>query len=182
MFLNGREKNYSNIVKKINSISEKYDFWNGNVRSSFSIQQMKKKFIQENLVNLGKNKNSESLWHVNPESLPPHISLALYKAMANMVKKWGFLFPSFHSRIRKHNHLFPYPSSNGLLSLNSEHVQLTGGLPVVKKPPANAGEAGSTPRSERSSGDHSSILAWRIPGTGQGLPWTSQPLRRRQRF
>ena len=82
-----------------------------------------------------------------------------------MVKKWGLLFPSFHSRIRKHNHLFPYPSSNGLLSLNSEHVQLKGGLPVVKNLPANAGEAGSTPRSERSSGDHSSILAWRIPGT-----------------
>ena len=36
---------------------------------------------------------------------------------------------------------------------------------MVKNLPANAGEAGSTPRSERSSGDHSSILAWRIPGT-----------------
>lgn len=36
------KKNYSNIVKKINSISEKYDFWNGNVRSSSGIQQMKK--------------------------------------------------------------------------------------------------------------------------------------------
>ena len=167
---------------------------------------MKKKFIQENLLNLGKDKNSESLWHVNHEPLPPQISLALYKPMANMVKKWGLLFPSFHSRIRKHNHLFPYPSSNGLLSLNSENVQLKGGLPVVKNLPANAGEAGSTPRSERSSGDHSSILAWRIPGTeepgglqsiglesgttrskhaelkGQGLPCTSRSLRRRQRF
>lgn len=52
------KKNYSNIVKKINSISEKYDFWNGNVRSSSGIQQMKKKFIQENLLNLGKNSES----------------------------------------------------------------------------------------------------------------------------
>ena len=36
---------------------------------------------------------------------------------------------------------------------------------MVKNLPVNAGETGSTPRSERSSGDHSSILAWRIPGT-----------------
>ena len=43
---------------------------------------------------------------------------------------------------------------------------------VVKNLPANAGNAGSSPWSERSSGEgnsnHSSILAWRIL-------WTEQP-------
>ena len=46
---------------------------------------------------------------------------------------------------------------------------------MVKSPPANIGDAGSIPGSGRSSegnGKHSSILAWRIPGTGEpgGLP------------
>ena len=47
---------------------------------------------------------------------------------------------------------------------------------VVKNPPANAGDAGSIPglgRSlEKEMATHSSILAWRIPGTGEpgGLP------------
>ena len=43
---------------------------------------------------------------------------------------------------------------------------------VVKNPPANAGEAGLIPGSERSpgggNGTHSSILAWKIP-------WTEEP-------
>ena len=52
---------------------------------------------------------------------------------------------------------------------------------MVKKPPANAGDAvdaASIPGAERSLGGmatHSSVLAWEIPGTG-GLagysPWT----------
>ena len=43
---------------------------------------------------------------------------------------------------------------------------------MVKSPPANARDAGSIPRLERSSGGghgiHSSVLAWRIP-------WTDEP-------
>ena len=48
------------------------------------------------------------------------------------------------------------------------------GLPggsVVKNPPANIGDAGSIPGSERSPGEekaHSSIFAWKIP-------WTEKP-------
>ena len=38
----------------------------------------------------------------------------------------------------------------------------------VKNPPANAGDASLIPRSGRSPGDHSSILAWE-------LPWTEEP-------
>ena len=47
---------------------------------------------------------------------------------------------------------------------------------VVKNPPANAGDIkdlDSFPESGRSpGGGHSSVLAWRIPGTGEpgGLP------------
>ena len=44
--------------------------------------------------------------------------------------------------------------------------------PVVKNPPANAGDAGLIPGSGRSpgggNGNHSSILAWEIP-------WTEEP-------
>ena len=43
---------------------------------------------------------------------------------------------------------------------------------MVKNPPANAGDRGSTPRLRRSPGGgnatHSSILAWEIP-------WTEEP-------
>ena len=46
------------------------------------------------------------------------------------------------------------------------------GDPVVKNPPANAGDTGSIPGSERSLEEematHSSILAWEIP-------WTEEP-------
>ena len=43
---------------------------------------------------------------------------------------------------------------------------------VVKNPPANVGDVGSIPGSGRSPGgghgNHSSVLAWRIP-------WTEEP-------
>ena len=42
---------------------------------------------------------------------------------------------------------------------------------MVKNPPANAGDVGSIPGSGRSpgegNGNHSSILTWRIPWTGE---------------
>ena len=42
--------------------------------SSLGTKQMKEKtFIQENLLSLGKNKNSESPWHLSHEPLHPHI-------------------------------------------------------------------------------------------------------------
>ena len=47
---------------------------------------------------------------------------------------------------------------------------------MVKDPPANAGDVGSTPGLEdpleKEMATHSSVLAWRIPGMGEpgGLP------------
>ena len=43
---------------------------------------------------------------------------------------------------------------------------------VVKNPPANVGDVGSIPGSgrcalEEEMATHSSVLAWRIPGTGE---------------
>ena len=48
-------------------------------------------------------------------------------------------------------------------------LSCTQGSSVVKNPPANAGDAGSILELRRSpgvgNGNHSSILAWKIPGT-----------------
>ena len=49
---------------------------------------------------------------------------------------------------------------------------------VIKNPPANAGDAGSTPRSGRSPGEGNgnlfSIVAWEIPWTERRLAGYSQ--------
>ena len=69
----------------------------------------------------------------------------------------------------------------------NKEVWIRGGFPggtVVKKPPANAGDAGSIPGSGRSpgegNGNHSSILAWEIPWTEESGGLQSMVLRKSQ--
>ena len=61
------------------------------------------------------------------------------------------------------------------MGFGAQHLLNRGfpGVSVVKNPPANAGDAGSTPGSgrfpeEENDNPHSSILAWRIP-------WIEEP-------
>ena len=49
---------------------------------------------------------------------------------------------------------------------------------MVKNPPANAGDMGSTPGSGRSPGEgndtHSSVLAWKIPWAEKPEKWAEE--------